>query len=152
MTSQRPDEPLPEEEPRGPGEPHPEEEPPPLIEFLERSPGRLLLEAALGAVGGAVLAGALPGGAGREGLFAAVGGAAAVVSLMLTPVSGSVPYRALRYGIALSLTVTLIYSFAAGTDLLVEQLLAIGIVVFGIGAVGHGLMAATLDSESREAD
>jgi hypothetical protein len=123
--------------------------PPPLQEFMERSVARLGVEAALGAAGGYVLATVLPQGEGRVLQFALVGGLAAPLALLLTPLTGSVRYRGARYGLALSVVVTLVVSFATGRHSLpVEELLAFGILIFGIGAVGHGVMATALDSAS----
>jgi hypothetical protein len=131
----------------------PEEEPPGLGEFLERSPARLLSEAALGGAAGVVLASVLPGGEGRELLFGVVGAVAATLSLMLTPVSGSASYRGLRYGLALAAVLTLFLSFAVGADRLpVEELLAYALLFFGIGALGHGFVAAALDRGATRSD
>lgn len=113
---------------------------PGLAEFLERSPTRLLLEAALGAAGGALLSTVLPGGEGRAAVFALAGGVTAPLALLLTPVAGSVVRRALRYGAALAVLLTLILSFAASDGILLEELLGFALLIFGIGAVGHGVL------------
>ncbi|TVR64015.1 MAG: hypothetical protein EA422_07700 [Gemmatimonadales bacterium] len=119
---------------------------PPLRELMERTPSRLALEAVVGAGGGAALSLALPDwGMGTAG-FAVAGAMAAPIALLLTPVHGSLPYRAIRYGFGLALPVTLVISFVAGADgLLLEDLLVLGLFLFCIGAVGHGAVAAALD-------
>jgi len=119
---------------------------PPLRELMERTPSRLALEAVVGAGGGAALSLALPDwGLGTAG-FAVAGALAAPLALLLTPVHGSLPYRAVRYGMGLALPVTLVISFVAGSDgLLLEDLLVLAIFLFCIGAVGHGAVASALD-------
>lgn len=113
---------------------------------MERSVSRLAVEAALGALGGALLATVLPGGGGRLLEFSVVGAVAAPLALLLTPGSGSVKYRSVRYGLALSVILTLLVSFVYGRQgMLVEELLAFGVVIFAIGAAGHAVMAATVD-------
>ncbi len=116
------------------------EAPPGLGEFLERSPARLLVEAALGAAGGALLSTVLPGGEGRAALFALAGGMTAPLALLLTPVAGSGVRRALRYGAALAVLLTLILSFAASDGILLEELLGFALLMFVVGAVGHGVV------------
>jgi len=119
---------------------------PPLRELMERTPSRLALEAVVGAGGGMALSLALPEwGLGPFG-FAVAGALAAPVALLLTPVHGSLSYRAIRYGFGLSLPVILVTSFVVGADgLLLEDLLVLGLFLFCIGAVGHGAVAAALD-------
>lgn len=121
---------------------------PPLRDFLERSPVRILFEVALGATAAYVLASFLPWGEGREILLATMGGFSAPVALLLTPLSGSVAYRAFRYGMALAVIVTLLLSFAlGGNGLPLVQLLSLGLLVFAVGAAGHGLVAVTVDRD-----
>jgi hypothetical protein len=118
----------------------------PMREFLERTPARLLAEAAVGAAGGGALSLAFPMAPLGPGGFALAGALAAPLALLLTPVSGSLTYRAFRYGLGLALPVTLAVSFIAGADgFLVEELLILGVLLFCIGAVGHGLVASALD-------
>jgi hypothetical protein len=140
----------------GPGHAGPEngeEERPPLSAFLERSPGRLLVEAALGCAGGAALAATLPQAEGPTGVYIAVGAVSAPLALLLTPLRGSVAYRGVRYGLALAVVVTLIFSFIAGSDgLTLEELLALLILLFGVGAVGHAAVALTLDRDESESE
>ncbi len=134
--------------------PDPDEEPshPPLRAFVERSLGRLALEAVLGATGGTALALALPQGEGRQVAFAVVGAAVAPLALMLTPVGGSAVRRAFRYGLALSVLLSIFISFAVGADrLLLEELIAFGLLIFAIGFVGHGAVAMTLDRAEGDA-
>ena len=129
-----------------------EEEPlhPPLWEFMERSLGRLATEAVLGATGGMALSVALPQGEGRQLTFALVGAVAAPLALMLTPAEGSVARRAFRYGLALSVLLSIFISFAVGADhLLLEELIAFGLLIFAIGFVGHGAVAMTLDQDTQ---
>jgi hypothetical protein len=127
-----------------PDEPAREDEAPRLRDFMERSIWRLLLEGALGAGGGVVFASLLPAGQGRAALFAIVGAVAAPLALLLTPVGGGVVYRGVRYGAALAVLLTLVVSFVAGEDILLEELLALGAIFFAVGGVGHGIMAASL--------
>jgi len=125
-----------------------EEEPshPPMREFMERSLGRLAMEAVLGATGGMALSVALPQGEGRQLTFALVGAVAAPLALMLTPAEGPVARRAFRYGLALSVLLSILISFVVGADhLLLEELIAFGLLIFAIGFVGHGAVAMTLD-------
>lgn len=129
-----------------------EASPPPLRDFMERDAWRLLLEAALGAGGGVLLAALLPAGQGRGAFFALVGAVAAPLALLLTPTRGSVAYRGVRYGMALAVLLTLFVSFTMGDAILLEELLAFGILVFGIGAVGHGAVAASLDRQDVPGD
>jgi hypothetical protein len=129
----------------GPEPPGEAPERPPLSAFLERSWGRLLAEGAVGGVVGAVLASVL-GAEELRGHFALSGAVAAPAALMLTPVRGSVVYRALRYGLALAVLLTLVVSMTGpGRDRPVGELLLFGALFFGLGALGHGTMAATLD-------
>lgn len=113
---------------------------------MERTPSRLLLEAVVGAGGGMALSLALPDwGMGAAG-FALAGALAAPVALLLTPVHGSLAYRAIRYGLGLALPVILVTSFVVGAEgLLLEDLLVLGLFLFCIGAVGHGAVAGALD-------
>lgn len=127
-----------------PGHSGPEADQPRLRDFVERSAWRLLLEGVLGAGGGLVFASLLPAGQGRAALFAVVGAVAAPLALLLTPVGGGVVYRGVRYGAALAVLLTLFVSFAAGEEILLEELLALGVLFFAVGGVGHGIMAATL--------
>lgn len=113
---------------------------------MERTPSRLALEAVVGAGGGMALSLALPDwGMGPTG-FAVAGALAAPVALLLTPVHGSLVYRAIRYGMGLALPVILVTSFVVGAEgLLLEDLLVLGLFLFCIGAVGHGTVAGVMD-------
>ena len=118
---------------------------------MERSVWRLLLEAAVGAAGGSAFSTVVPEGEGRVLTFALVGALAAPAALLLTPATGSISRRALRYGIALSVLLTLFVSFVVGAEnLRLEELLLFGLVILLVGSVGHGVMAVTVDR--REGD
>jgi hypothetical protein len=120
--------------------------PPSTLDFLEWPLPRIAMEVLLGAGGGFLLSQVLPGGEEVTALFVAVGAAAAPVALLLTPRRGSVGYRAIRYGLALAVVVTLVASFAAGPKaLLLEELLGLGLLILAIGTAGHGALAMTLD-------
>jgi hypothetical protein len=122
--------------------------PPPLRAFMERSPGRLLVEAALGGAGGALLSIGL-GLAELRGAFMVAGAIAAPLALMLTPVRGSIIYRAVRYGLALFVLLTLTVSMSGpGRGRPIEELILFGLLFFAIGTLGHGAMAATVDRRS----
>jgi hypothetical protein len=119
---------------------------PPLRELLEWPLPRILLEVLLGATGGALLAFALHGAEAAFVLFAGVGAVSAPISLLLTPRKGGIPYRAFRYGLALSVVVTLVASFVAGPEgFPLEELLAFGMILFLLGWVGHAALAGTVD-------
>jgi hypothetical protein len=119
---------------------------PPIRELLEWPLPRILLEAVLGSAGGALFSFALPGAGASYLLFAGVGGVAAPVSLLLTPRTGGIPYRAFRYGLAISVVVTLVASFMAGPEaFLLEELLAFGITLFVLGWGAHAVLAGTVD-------
>ncbi len=127
----------------GSGATEPEVPTPSISEFLERHPLRLLVEASLGAVTGAILGELLRPEQPSPVLFAAAGAVLAPLSLMLTPLEGGIPYRAVRYGAALAILGTLLASFAADAGgVRVDELIALGVVLFGVGALGHGAMAA----------
>jgi hypothetical protein len=129
------------EEPEGDSLPRP-----PLRELLEWPVPRLLLEAVAGAAGGALLALALHGAQAPFAWFAGVGAVAAPVSLLLTPRKGGIPYRAFRYGLALSVVVTLAASFVAGPEgFPLDELLAFGMILFVLGWVAHAALASTVD-------
>lgn len=121
---------------------------------MERTPTRLLVESAVGAGGGLILSGVLSASTQMGSLgFALSGALAAPVALLLTPIAGSLAYRAVRYGLGLALPVVLVVSFVGGTDrILVEDLLILGVVLFCIGAVGHGAMSRALDGPDTPAD
>jgi hypothetical protein len=126
-------------------EAEPAPDPPELRDFLERSPARLLVEALLGAAAGTLLAGALRPEDAPTLAFAVAGSITAPLALLLTPISGPVPYRALRYGTALAVLGVLLVSFTAGLEgVRLEELVALGILLLGIGAVGHGAMVTFL--------
>lgn len=119
--------------------------PPPLGAYLERRPLRLFVEGVVGAAGGGILAHALPDQADRLALFVTVGALAAPIALLLTPVRGSLRYRAVRYGLSLAVLVTLVASFVAGADgLLVDELLGLGVFVFAVGTLGHAVLSIAL--------
>lgn len=119
---------------------------PPIRDLLEWPLPRILIEAVLGSAGGALLAFALPGAGASYLLFAGVGAVAAPVSLLLTPRTGGIPYRAFRYGLAISVVVSLVASFVAGPEtFLLEELLAFGMILFVLGWGGHAVLASTVD-------
>lgn len=119
--------------------------PPSIWSFAERGPMRVALEAFLGGVAGYLLA--VPLGLEEARLALAVLGAvAAPVSLLLTPLTGPPAYRALRYGMALAVLLTLVVSFAGqGRDRPIGELLFWGAFFFIVGAIAHGAMALTID-------
>lgn len=120
-------------------------DPPPLRAFMERSPGRLLVEAVLGGTGGALLSVGL-GHEELRGAFMVVGAIAAPLALMLTPVRGPIAYRAVRYGLALFVLLTLTVSMTGpGRERPIDELVLLGLLFFAVGALGHGAMAATVD-------
>ncbi|TVR52663.1 MAG: hypothetical protein EA421_13175 [Gemmatimonadales bacterium] len=126
----------------------PDSDPPKLREFVERSAGRLLMEAILGGSAGAILAVAL-GQEELRGAFMVAGGLAAPLALMLTPVRGAPAYRGVRYGLALSVLLTLAVSLTGpGRERPVDELILFAFLFFALGAVGHGVMAATVDRRS----
>jgi hypothetical protein len=123
---------------------------PRLRDFMERSVGRLLLEAVLGGTAGAILSAAL-GQDELRGGFMAAGALAAPLALMLTPVRGSPAYRGVRYGLALSVLLTLLISMTGpGRARPVEELVLFGFLFFALGTLGHGVMAATVDRAPEE--
>jgi hypothetical protein len=97
----------------------------------------------VGAGAGWLLAGALVGTEdGRAGV-ALAGAVLAPLALLLTPLQGSIMVRSLRYGGALAVLGMLAVSFTGpGRERPVGELLAIGLLLLGIGAVGHGLLLA----------
>ncbi|TVP55997.1 MAG: hypothetical protein EA351_09285 [Gemmatimonadales bacterium] len=119
--------------------------PPSIWSFAERGPGRMALEAALGGAAGYLLATPL----GLEELrlsLALLGAVAAPLSLTLTPLEGPPAYRAMRYGMALAVILTLVVSFAGqGRERPIGELLYWGAFFFIIGAIAHGALALTLD-------
>lgn len=118
-----------------------EVEVPAWVDLMEYSFPRIVLEAALGAVAGTTLAYLLSPQAPRLPLLALGGAFLAPVSLLLTPASGPTTYRAVRYGGALALLGTLSASFVAGTQGIdVAHLMALGALLFAVGALGHGMM------------
>jgi hypothetical protein len=125
-------------------------DPPRLREFMERSAGRLLVEAVLGGSAGALLAVAL-GQEGLRGAFMMVGALAAPLALMLTPIRGAPTYRGVRYGLALSVLLTLAVSLTGpGRERPVDELILFALLFFALGALGHGVMAATLDRNAED--
>lgn len=120
--------------------------PPGFREYVERSAGRLLMEAALGGSAGALLAVVLGQEGLRTGASMAAGAMAAPMALMLTPLRGSPAYRGARYGLALTVLLTLGVSMTGpGRDRPVDELIHFAFLFFAIGALGHGAMAATVD-------
>jgi hypothetical protein len=136
-----------EPEAGGPGEPREDDLPrPPLRELVEWSFPRILLEVILGATGGALLPFAIHSAQASFLLFAGVGALSAPLSLLLTPRKGGIPYRAFRYGLALSVVVTLVASFVAGPEAFpLEELLAFGMILFILGWLAHAALAGTVD-------
>jgi hypothetical protein len=125
----------------------PDPDPPRLREFMERSAGRLLMEAILGGSAGALLAVAL-GQEPLRGTFMMAGALAAPMALMLTPVRGAPAYRGIRYGLALSVLLTLAVSLTGpGRERPVDELILFAFLFFALGSLGHGVMAATVDRE-----
>jgi|GEM_PF-2279131 len=119
---------------------------PPPGSFLEWPVPRIGLEVVLGAAGGALLAMTLPGARPNLALFVGIGAAAAPIALLLTPRRVGAGHRALRYGLALAVVASLAASFVAGADaLLLEELLGLGLLILGVGAVGHLCLALSLD-------
>lgn len=124
------------------------EDPPSLHTFMERSLGRLLVEGLVGTAAGALLSVALGAGDLRAG-FMLLGAVSAPVALMLTPVRGPVAYRAVRYGLALFVLLTLVVSMTGpGRDRPIGELILYGFLFFAVGSLGHGLMAATVDRDT----
>jgi hypothetical protein len=119
--------------------------PPSMWSFVERSRGRILLEVILGASAGFILAGAFEYEALRWH-FALAGGVAAPIALLLTPMRGGPWYRAVRYGGALAVLLTLVVSFAGqGRERPIDELLLWGVFFFFLGAMGHAAMVLTVD-------
>jgi hypothetical protein len=117
--------------------------PPPLSSFVERTPLRLLAEAGVGAGAGFLVAGAL----GMEGWrVAAAGGILAPLALLLTPVSGGLVARAVRYGLALAVLGMLLVSFTGpGDERPVDELLGIGFLLLVVGGLGHGVFLGAVE-------
>lgn len=127
------------------------ENPPSMWSFMERSPGRLLTEAVLGATAGGVLAVALEEPELRTG-FLVAGALVAPLALMLTPVRGAVWYRALRYGVAVAVILTLVVSFTGvGLERPAGELVVYGALFLVLGTGAHALMALTLDRDGTPA-
>lgn len=123
------------------------EDPPSMWSFMERSVGRLLTEAVLGATAGGVIAVALEVPELRTA-FLATGAVAAPLALMLTPVHGAVWYRAFRYGVAVAVILTLIVSFTGmGLERPAGELVVYGALFLVLGTLAHTLMALTLDRD-----
>lgn len=109
---------------------------------MERSAGRLLVEALVGASAG-LLVGVPLGGSEVRWAFAAAGAVLAPLALLLTPDRGTPLRRGLRYGGALAILVMLLVSFTGpGRDRPVGELLGLGALAFVVGAAGHGLLSA----------
>ncbi len=115
--------------------------PPPMSAFVERGAVRLMAEAAVGAGVGWLLAGSLGLADVGRGTVALAGAGLAPLALLLTPLHGSIMVRALRYGGALAVLGMLLVSFTGpGRERPVEELLGIGVLLLGVGAVGHGIL------------
>ncbi|CAN5813717.1 hypothetical protein BH23GEM11_BH23GEM11_07850 [soil metagenome] len=115
-----------------------------MSSFVERSPLRLLAEAMVGGAAGWLLSGALGVPESSRTGFAVAGAVVAPLALLLTPLHGSTVVRALRYGGALSVLGMLALSFTGpGRERPVSELLGLGILLLGIGTVGHGLHLVT---------
>lgn len=120
-------------------------DPPSMWSFMERSVGRLVTEAVLGATAGGVLAVALEEPELRTA-FLVTGALVAPVALMLTPVHGPVWYRAVRYGVAVAVLLTLVVSFTGvGLERPAGELVVYGALFLVLGTLAHALMAVTLD-------
>ncbi len=116
-----------------------------LGDLMEYSLPRLALEVTIGATAGAVLGYLLAPEAPRTGLFALAGAILAPIALLLTPTAGSVTYRAVRYGGALALLGTLAISFVAGIGGVdVAELVAVGVLLFAVGSIGHAVLIRSL--------
>ena len=125
--------------------------PPSFQEYFERSAGRLLMEAALGGSAGALLAMVLGQEGFRTGASMVAGAMTAPLALMLTPLRGSPTYRGVRYGLALTVLLTLVVSLTGpGRERPVNELILFSFLFFALGALGHGAMAATVDRELDE--
>lgn len=114
--------------------------PPPLSSFAEHAPARLVVEAAVGASAAWILSFALGAPEGGRLGFLLAGAVVAPAALLLTPLHGPVMVRALRYGGALAVVGMLLVSFTGpGRERPIDELLVIGILLLGVGSVGHGL-------------
>jgi hypothetical protein len=97
----------------------------------------------VGGAAGWFLAEALGVGASGRGWVAVAGAVVAPLALLLTPLHGSLMVRALRYGGAVAVLGTLVVSFTGpGRERPVGELLALGVLLLGVGTVGHGLLLA----------
>jgi hypothetical protein len=115
-----------------------------MSSFVERSPLRLLAEALVGGTAGWLLSGALGVPEASRSGFAVAGAVLAPLALLLTPLHGATMVRALRYGGALAVLGMLALSFTGpGRERPVSELLGLGILLLGIGTVGHGLLIVT---------
>jgi len=115
-----------------------------MSSFVERSPLRLLAEALVGGTAGWLLSGALGVPEASRSGFAVAGAVLAPLALVLTPLHGATMVRALRYGGALAVLGMLALSFTGpGRERPVSELLGLGILLLGIGTVGHGLLLVT---------
>ncbi len=114
--------------------------------LVERSIPRIFVEGVVGAVGGAILGTVLTDPGAAVAHWVTIGALAAPTALLLTPLRGSVSYRATRYGLALSVLVMLLISFLMGREgVFLTDLLALGALVLGVGAAGHGVMILALE-------
>ncbi|TVP46074.1 MAG: hypothetical protein EA350_07660 [Gemmatimonadales bacterium] len=112
-----------------------------MSSFVERSPLRLLAEAVVGGTAGWLLSNALGVPEASRPGFAVAGAVLAPIALLLTPLTGSTMGRALRYGGAVAVLGMLALSFTGpGRERPVGELLALGILLLGIGTVGHGIL------------
>jgi hypothetical protein len=112
---------------------------------MDRSLGRLIVEGLLGASAGLLLSVPLAG-PGVRWSFALAGAVLAPLALLLTPIEGTLLRRALRYGLALAVLATLLVSFTGpGRERPVGELVGLGVLFFGIGAVGHSFLARARD-------
>lgn len=112
-----------------------------MSSFVERSLLRLLAEALVGGAGGWLLAGPLGIPDDARPAVALAGAFLAPLALLLTPLHGSTVTRAIRYGGAIAVLGTLLVSFTGpGRERPVDELLAFGLLLLGIGTVGHGLL------------
>lgn len=121
------------------------EDPPSMWSFMERTPGRLAVEALLGAAAGSLVAVGMQAPELRT-TFSIVGALTAPVALMLTPVRGPVWYRSVRYGVSVAVLLTLVVSFTGiGLERPVGELIVYGALFMILGSIAHVAMALTLD-------
>lgn len=104
----------------------------------------------VGGTAGWFLSGALGIDPAGRGGVAAAGAVLAPIALMLTPMRGGVGVLALRYGLSLAVLGMLLLSFTGpGRERPLEELLGVGLLLFLVGAAGHGILVATQRNATR---